>query len=153
MIPKAKLIKSSSHKSFLGREILSVLLAKDPDISSPMYLVKQLYGSNINSTQPGDVPRSKSKGLGYKTGPQQEILDIRPKQLDFGLVHITSSVGYIVGLSKNYIIAIKWIYDRPKLGKKKFLNLGSFHSWKPVRPILRPMPKPCRPPSFFTFFC
>ena len=132
---------------------LSVLLAKDLDISRPMYLVKQLYGSNINSTQPGDVPRSKSKGLGCKTGPYQEIIDIRPKQLDFGLVHITSSVGYIVGLSKNYIITIKWIYDGPKLGKKIFLNLGCFHSRQPFRPILRPLPKPCWPPSFFTFFC
>ena len=59
----------------------------------------------------------------------------------------------MVGLIRNCTLDIKWPHNRAELEQKFFSSFGRFHSRQPFRPILRPMPKPCRPPSFFTFFC
>ena len=58
--------------------VLSVLLAKDPDMSSPMYFAKMLFGPIINSTHSGDVPKPNIRGLGQKQGPGGDF-DIKPK--------------------------------------------------------------------------
>ena len=48
---------------------LSVLLAKNPDISTPRFWVKYPDGPVIYSTQSGDVPKPNSLGLGSKKAP------------------------------------------------------------------------------------
>ena len=59
--------------------VLSVLLAKDPDMSSPMYFAKMLFGPIINSTHSGDVPKPNIRGLGPKTRSWGENFDMKPK--------------------------------------------------------------------------
>ena len=48
---------------------LSVLLAKNPNISTPRFWVKHPNGPVIYSTQPGGVPKPNSLGLGSKKAP------------------------------------------------------------------------------------
>ena len=48
---------------------LRVLLVKNPDISTPMFLGQQLIDCIIKSTHPGGLPKTKSWDLGACTVP------------------------------------------------------------------------------------
>ena len=48
---------------------LRVLLVKNPDISTPMFLGQQLIDCIIKSTHPGGLPKVKSLELGASTVP------------------------------------------------------------------------------------
>ena len=49
--------------------VLRVLLVKNPDISTPMFLWQYLFGCIIKSTHPGGLPKVKSWDLGASTVP------------------------------------------------------------------------------------
>ena len=64
----------------MWNELLRVLLAKDPDISTPTILAWYLFVCIIKSTYHVDVHVTKTWDLRAKTVPWQAILDLGPRQ-------------------------------------------------------------------------
>ena len=63
---------------------LRVLLVKNPDISTPMFLGHYLFGCIIKSTHPGGLPKTKSWDLGACTVQWKGNQVLGPKMAFFG---------------------------------------------------------------------
>ena len=80
--PKKK--KSTIFRHQLLAKDLRVLLVKNPDISTPMFLWQYLFGCIIKSIHPGGLPKVKSWDLGACTVLWEGNQDLQPKLAFFG---------------------------------------------------------------------
>ena len=78
------MVISVKNESIIIKKYLRVLLVKNPDISTPMFLWQYLFGCIIKSTHPGGLPKVKSWDLGASTVPWEGNQVLGPKLAFFG---------------------------------------------------------------------